>query len=415
MKLIKNISSLVTMNANGRLFKVGKEMGEIGVINDGAMLFDEKIHFIGSTNETIEYIKSNNIQIDEEIDAIGKTVVPGFVDSHTHIVFAGNRSNEFARRLRGATYKEIAEEGGGILTTMKATRSATVNELTEQGKKLALSALKHGTTTIEIKSGYGLTTESELNQLYAIRNLKEDLPLNVVTTFMGAHDFPPEYADRRDEYVDLIYNEMLPIVAKEQLAEFCDAFVDQGYYTLDQGRKIFSKAKELGLRVKMHADELADVGAASLAAEVGSLSADHLLFVSDKGIEDLKNSGTVATLLPGTAYFIRLPYAPARKMIDSGAIVAIATDCNPGSCFTENIQLILSLSVINMKMTAEEALTASTLNAAHALGMSSFIGSLELGKQADFVVANVSSYTDLFYHFGINHVGEVRIKGKKVV
>lgn len=412
-KLVKNISSLVTVNAVGKKSKIKDEMGNIGEINDGAMLFSDNIEFVGTTQEVEKYINDNSIAIEEVIDAKGKTVLPGFVDSHTHIVFAGNRSNEFARRLRGVTYKEIAEEGGGILTTMKATRQASIEELAAQGQKLAMSALKYGTTTLEIKSGYGLTLEAEMNQLKAIKLLKEKLPQTVVSTFLGAHDFPPEYADRRDEYVELICNEMLPQVAAEGLAEFCDAFVDTGYYTVEQGRKIFNKAKELGLRIKAHADELADVSAAELAAEVGAISADHLLFVSDNGIESLKKSGTVATLLPGTAYFIRLPYAPARKLIESGAVVALATDCNPGSCFTENMQQILSLAVINMKMTAEEALSAATLNAAAALGLSDRVGSLEIGKQADFIIANVSSYTDLFYHFGINHIEEVRIAGSK--
>lgn len=414
-KLINNIESLVTINANGNLHKTKEDMGNIGEIKNGAIIFDENIVFVGESSQADVYIRENGIQIDETIDASGKTVLPGFVDSHTHFVFAGNRSGEFARRLRGVTYQEIAQEGGGILTTMKATRNATIEELAEQGRKLALSALKYGTTAIEIKSGYGLTLEAEMNQLEAIKILQNELPQTIVSTFLGAHDFPPEYSDRRDDYVEHICNDMLPEVARRKLAEFCDAFVDKGYYTIEQGRKIFAKAKELGLKIKAHADELADVSAASLAAEMSAVSADHLLFVSDEGIEALKNSGTVATLLPGTAYFIRLPYAPARKVIDSGVITAIATDCNPGSCFTENMQLILSLSVINMKMTAEEALTAATLNAAAAINRSHRIGSLEVGKQADFLIANVNSYTDLFYHFGINHIEEVRIKGKKLI
>jgi|YNPMSStandDraft_1061717.scaffolds.fasta_scaffold00017_10 imidazolonepropionase len=413
--LIKNISSLVTINSNGKPFKTGTEMQEIGEIQHGAIVFDENILFVGKTDDALRFIYQNNVNIKETIDASEKTVLPGFVDSHTHFVFAGNRSNEFARRLRGATYQQIASEGGGILTTMKATRNASLDELVENGLRLANSALHYGTTTVEIKSGYGLETQAEIRQLEAIAVLKELLPQNVVATFLGAHDFPPEYAHTRDAYVDLICNEMLPLVAERRLAEFCDAFVDEGYYTVDQGRKIFLRAKELGLKIKAHADELANVSAAELAAEVGAISADHLLFVSDAGIEALKQAGTVACLLPGTAYFTRLPYAPARKLIESGAIVALATDCNPGSCYTENMQMVLSLAVINMKMTAEEALTAATLNAAAALNLSHKVGSLEIGKQADFLVADISSYTDLFYHFAINHISSVYIKGKKVV
>ncbi len=413
--LIKNISSLVTINADGKPYKCGEEMSDIGEIQNGAILFDEKILFVGTTDEALRYIFNNHIQVQETIDASGKTVLPGFVDSHTHFVFAGNRSFEFARRLRGVTYQQIAKEGGGILTTMKATRQASLDELVANGLKLANSALRYGTTTVEIKSGYGLSFDSEIRQLEAIAVLKEIAHQNVVPTFLGAHDFPPEYANNRDGYVELICEEMLPAVAEKQLATFCDAFVDEGYYTTEQGRKIFNRAKELGLKIKAHADELANVAATELAAEVGAISADHLLFISDSGIAALKNAGTVATLLPGTAYFTRLPYAPARKLIESGAIVALATDCNPGSCFTENIQMILSLAVINMKMTAEEALTAATLNAAAALCLSSQVGSLEVGKQADLLIASVSSYTDLFYHFGINHIQSVFVKGKKVV
>jgi len=412
---LKNISSLVTMNTNGRNVKTGTEMQNIGEIqNDGAVLFTDKIILADGQSTVNEYIKNNNIEILQEIDCTGKTVLPGFVDSHTHIVFAGNRSGEFARRLRGVTYQEIASEGGGILTTVNATRKASVEELTQNGLKLAQSAIKHGTTTIEIKSGYGLSTESELNQLRAIQNLRALVPMTISATFMGAHDFPPEYKDNRDAYVDLVCNEMLPLVAIEKLAEFCDAFVDKGYYTLEQGRKICETAKQYGMKIKLHCDELADVDAASLAAEVGAVSADHLLFISDKNIEALKQSGTVATLLPGTAYFIRMPYAPARKIIDSGAITALSTDTNPGSCFTENMQLILSLSVINMKMTAEEALSAATINGACALLLEQSKGSLETGKDADFAIYNSKSYTDIFYHFGINHIDSTWIAGSQV-
>lgn len=400
------------MNNNGKLFKTKEEMHDVGEIKEAAIIFDNNILWIGKSQDADEAIKNNNFKIEEIISGKGKTILPGFVDSHTHIVFAGNRSNEFARRLRGATYQEIAAEGGGILRTMKATREASIEDLAQKGIQLAKSAIKYGTTSIEVKSGYGLTIESELNQLEAAKILKKELPMNIRTTFMGAHDFPPEYQNDREAYIDLLINEMLPKVAEKGLADYADAFVDKGYYTTDQGRRILSKAKELGFELRLHADELADVDAASLAAEMNCLSADHLLFVSDKGIDALKNAGTVATLLPGTAYFIRMPYAPARKMLDSGAIVALATDCNPGSCFTENMQMILSLAVINMKMTAEEALNAATINAAYALRLSDRVGSLEIGKQSDIIMADVDSYTDLFYHFGINHIEKVWINGK---
>lgn len=415
LSLIKNISSLVTLNEGNPLYRTGKDMQNISEIKDGAILFGEKIEWIGKSDQAEDLLAKGKINPTKIFDYTGKTVLPGFVDSHTHIVFGGDRSGDFGKRLRGATYQEIANEGGGIQTTVKGTRSATIEEIVEQAERLAHSAIKHGTTAMEIKSGYGLNIESEIKLLKAIKILKERLPIHISTTFLGAHDFPQEYQNDRDAYVDLICNEMLPLVAKEELAEYCDAFVDKGYYTVEQGIKIFNRAKELGFKIRTHADELADVSAAQMAAQVGAKSADHLLFISDSGIQALKESGTVATLLPGTAYFIRMPYAPARKLIDNGAITALATDCNPGSCFTENMQLVLSFAVINMNMTAEEAITAATINPAYSLGISDKRGSLSVGKCADFIVADTHSYLNLFYHFGINNISQVWVNGNKIV
>ncbi len=411
--LFRNISSLVTVDTNGLNYKAGSKMNEIGEIKNGAMLFGDKIEWLGTDEEAERLLNSHTIIPDKIISAEGKTILPGFVDSHTHIVFAGDRSGEFGRRLRGATYKQIADDGGGILTTVKATRTASIDELYDNGKKLAISAIRHGTTSLEIKSGYSLNLEGELNQLKAIRMLKDFLPCEVRATFLGAHDFPTEYRDKREEYIDLLCNVMIPEVSRLELADYCDAFVDEGYYTVDEGRRILETAKKYGLKVRLHADEMADVSAGMLAADTGCLSADHLLFVSDKSLSAMKSAGTVACLLPGTAYFIRMPYADARKIIDMGLITAIATDTNPGSCYTENMQFILSLAVINMKMSAEEAISAATINGAFSLEISDRKGSLEIGKDADFAVYNCKSYTDIMYHFGINHVVETWIKGKK--
>lgn len=410
--LLKDISSLVTIASKGKKRLCGYEMNKISEIKNASMLFDEKILWIGNTSEIDKIILIE--KPDQIIELKNKTVIPGFVDSHTHIVFAGNRSDEFAKRLRGATYEEIAAEGGGIQTTVKATRNASIEELVQNASQIAKNALAHGTTTMEVKSGYGLTTESEIKQLKAIKKLAETLPIRIIPTFLGAHDFPAEYKNNKEKYIDIICNEMIPLVAEEKLAVYVDAFVDRGYYTLEQAEKIFTAANKYGLKIRVHSDELANVEAASLAAKFNAVSADHLLFVSDNGIEELKKAGTIATLLPGTAYFIRMPYAQARKLIDNGLAIALATDCNPGSCYTENMQIILSLAVINMKMTAEEALTAATLNGAASLELSDICGSLEVGKQADFSILNINSYADLFYHFGINHVDEVWIAGRKV-
>ncbi len=413
--LLFNIGSLVTISQKGEKYKTGMAISDVAEIKDGAILFSEKIEWIGTSSDAKKKLDDKSIIPDKIIDAEGKTVLPGFIDSHTHIVFAGNRSDEFGRRLRGATYQEIAESGGGIQATVRATRNATIEELFDNGLRLAKSAIKYGTTSLEIKSGYGLDLETELKMLRAIKKMKEVLPIKIRTTFLGAHDFPLEYKDNHDKYVEILCKEMLPIVAEEGLAEYCDAFVDKGYYSIQQAERIFRSAMDLGLKIRMHADELADVDAAGLAADIGAISADHLLFISDKNIDKLRDSGTVATLLPGTAYFIRMPYAQARKIIDRGAIVALATDCNPGSCFTENMQNILSLSVINMRMTAEEALNAATLNAAHSLGYSSEAGSIEVGKDADLILTDTTSYIDLFYHFGVNHVDSVWVRGELFV
>ncbi len=411
--LFKNINSLVTVNSDGALYKVGEQMQDIGEIKNGAMIVSDVIEWIGETSDLGDIISHYNI--DQEIDLKGKTVLPGLVDSHTHVVFGGNRSAEFGMRLRGATYAEIAEAGGGIQTTVNATRKASVEELAEVGRGLAMSAAKYGTTSMEIKSGYSLTIEGEIKQLEAIRHLSETLPLRITPTFMGAHDFPKELKGDRNAYINQIVNEMIPYISENKLAEFNDVFVDKGYYTTDEGTRVLEAGKKYGLMPKAHCDELADVGAATMAANSSAISADHLLFVSDEGIANLKNAGTVAGLLPGTAYFIKMPYAPARKLIDSGVIAAIATDCNPGSCFTENMQTIMSLSVINMGMTAEEAISAATINGAYSIRKSNEVGSLEVGKKADFIICNFANYVDIFYHFGINHVEQTWINGKQII
>lgn len=413
-KIITNISSLVTVNTKGENCKAGNKMRDIGEIKNASMIFDKEIKWIGTNQELKEIIIQKNIIPDEIIDVKGKTILPGFVDSHTHIVFGGNRSAEFAKRLRGYTYQQIADEGGGILTTVKGTRESSIEELVDSGKKLVLTAIRHGTTAFEVKSGYGLSTESELKLLQAIKILKAELPVHISSTFLGAHDFPPEYKNDHNSYIELICNEMLPAVKEQNLAEFCDAFIDEGYYSLQEGEKVLRAGLDNGLKLKVHCDELADFGATKLACKLGAVSADHLLFVSDDGINALKKSGTVATLLPGTAYFIRMPYAPARKLIDNGCIVALATDCNPGSCFTENLQSILSLAAINMKMSAEEVISAATINGAAAICQSDKMGSLEIGKLANFIIADVPNYVDLVYHFGINHIEQTWINGKQV-
>lgn len=408
--LLMNIDSLVTVSADGSLSKTGPSMRDVGELTNAAMLFDERILWIGPTSEAKQHLSADV----EVVDCSGKTVMPGFVDSHTHMVFAGSRSGEFARRLAGASYAEIAAEGGGILTTMRAVREADVESLIDVGDALLTSALQHGTTTAEIKSGYGLDVESELRLLDAIGQLQLGHEARVVGTFLGAHAVPPEYKHDPEAYVNLVINEMLPRVREQGTASFCDVFVDAGFFTEAQGERILIAAREHGLRLKIHADEIALVGASTMAARVGCISADHLEHSTIEEIKALRDAGVVCTLLPGTAYTLRLPYPDARTMIDEGAVVALATDCNPGSCFTENMQTILSLSCINMGMSIEEAIVASTLHGAAALGLANDLGSLEVGKFADVVVYDVPSYKDIVYHFGVNHVWGVWVGGVEV-
>lgn len=412
LTLLTDISTLITVDSHGRGRKSGAEMQDIGTISNAAMLFDDRIRWFGTAEDAQSIVQSGGFHPTHTHSAKGGVVMPGFVDSHTHIVFAGSRADEFARRLRGTTYLEIAAEGGGILRTMQAVRSATEDELYATGRRLALAALQTGTTTIEIKSGYGLTPESEMNLLRAANRLRRELPQRVVVTFMGAHDFPPEFSYRRDDYVDIVCNEMLP--AAEGLAEFCDVFTDTGYFTLEQSKKILQTAAKYDFRLKVHADELTSFGAAEMAAEMGAVSADHLLFCSETGMDSMRQSGTVATLLPGTAYTLRLPYAPARTMIERGLTVALATDCNPGSCYMENMQLVLSLACTNMRMTVEEAISAATINGAAALGLGKETGSIEVGKAADFLIVDCMEYPEIVYHFGGNCVEEVWISGRQV-
>lgn len=409
--LLVNIGQLLQVTDAADLNKRGSAMQDLHILSDAAMLVEESILWIGPNDRHTEVIH----RADTVIDCGGRVVMPGFVDSHSHVVFAGSRSHEFARRLQGVSYQQIAAEGGGILATMNAVRAASEDELFRQASVLALSAMEHGTTTLEIKSGYALDTEGELKMLRAIRRVRESHPLTVHSTFLGAHDVPPEYAHDRDAYVRLVCNDMIPRVVDEGLATTCDVFCDTGYFTVEQSRMILDTAQRHGMRTKVHADELSCFHAAELAVECGSLSADHLLFVSDAGIESLASSDTVATLLPGTAYTLRLPYAPARRLLGAGAAVALATDCNPGSCFSENMQGVLSLACANMNMSIEESISAATINGAFALRASDIAGSLEVGKQADFLILDTRHYADLVYHFGVNHVAQTWIRGRCVV
>lgn len=398
---IKNISQLVTIAAHGARTKTGPEMRELGILNNAGVLCENgKISWVGEMKDWDRTLPESL----NEVDASGKVVLPGFVDSHTHMMFAGNRAYEFALRSQGATYQQIAEAGGGILNTITHVRAASKKELKKQTLRYLNAMMKHGTTTVEIKSGYGLDFDSEVKMLEAINELKDEEMMTVVPTFIGAHAFPPEYKQNRKAYVELILEKMIPHVGKKKLAAFCDVFCEKGYFETEDAERILNEGRKWGMAPKIHAEELNPLGGAELAARVGAVSADHLEHIADQGITALRETGVVATLLPGVSFFLNHGYAPARKLIDSGVAVAIASDFNPGSCMSFSMPMMMTIACTQMRMTPEEALVACTLNGAAALNMSSTIGSIEVGKNADLLVADIPDWKYLAYHFGTNHI-----------
>lgn len=406
--LIKNIRELVTVDSGGRPFKVGKEMRDLGTIKDGCIFVEDGIiQWVGSTEA---FGLSLNRDADV-IDASSLVALPGFVDSHTHALFAGSREREFAMRAVGKTYQEIAAEGGGIARTVAATRAASKKELKKLTSKRLDAMMQHGTTTVEIKSGYGLDPDSEVKMLEAIRELADEHFMTIVPTFLGAHAVPAEYAQKKDAYVELVCEHMLPYVARKNLARFCDVFCERGYFTVEESRRILERAKSLGLQLKVHADEFTAIGGTQLAAELGALSVDHLEHVQAEGVKALKAGETVAVVLPGVSFFLRHPYAPARALIDAEIPVALASDFNPGSCMSFSIPLMMTIACTQMSVTPEEGICAATLNAAAAVGLSSILGSIEVGKQADIILYDIPSYDYLAYHFGTNLVATVIKKG----
>jgi imidazolonepropionase len=414
--VVHSAGQLLTLaSANGP--RRGLAMGELSLITDGAVAVQGgRIVLVGHSQEVIAAAGSGS----RLIDASGKVVMPGFVDPHTHVIFAGDRASEFEMRLQGASYMEIMSAGGGIMNTVRATREASLEEIVSQSRPRLDRMLSYGTTTVEAKTGYGLDTESELKMLEAIRLLDESHPLDLVPTFLGAHAIPAEYKGRVDEYVDLVVDEMMPALEPAGYLDhrpplFCDVFCEEGAFSVEQSRRILHKAKSLGMGTRIHADEFNCLGGTALAVELGATSADHLACTTEEEIRLLADSDAVGVLLPGTPFGLAEDhYALARKMIDMGVAVALATDLNPGTCYCESIPFILALACRHMGMTPAEAIVASTINAAHAVGLGNEVGSLELGKKADLLVVDIPDYRHLSYRFGTNLVQTV-IKAGRVV
>ncbi|NHJ33668.1 MAG: imidazolonepropionase [Asgard group archaeon] len=412
--VIKHANELVTLNSKYGIPRIGKAMKELAIINDGALAIKEgKIVFVGTTDDLLKVVKIEEKTI--QIDATNKLVTPGFVDPHVHLIFAGSREDELTMKLAGKTYLEILEAGGGILKTVRETRKATIDDLVENGKNILDKMLKHGTTTVEAKSGYGLTTEDEIKSLEAVKALDKQHPIDLISTFLGAHAIPPEYKDRTDEYVDLVIKDMLPRIAEKGLAEYCDVFCEKGIFSVNQTRKILLAARKLGIKTIIHIDEIVDTNGAALAAELKAVQTGHLLQSNDDGLKAMAEAGVIAVLLPGTPFCLMMKdYAPARKMIEFGIPVAIATDLNP-NCWTESMLMTIVLSCYNMKMSPAESLTAATINAACAIQRENEIGSLEVGKKADITIFTVPNHYFLSYQFGVNLVSKVIKNGKIVV
>ena len=406
--LVTNIGMLAT--PQGSAARCGKEQGEITVLRDAWVLIEDGVFTAVGTGTPDQDLCREA----EVLDAGGKLVTPGLVDAHTHLIFGGWRQNELGMKLHGVSYLEILAQGGGILSTVTATRSATEEELTEKAREALDEMLTFGVTTCEAKSGYGLNLENELKQLRAIRNLQETHPMDIAATFLGAHAVPKEYKEDREEYIRILCEEMIPAVAAEHLAQFCDVFCETGVFSAEESRKILEAGKKYGMIPKIHADEIDPIGGSQLTCEVGAISAEHLIVCPPEGIEAMAKGGTVACCLPATSFYLGATFAPARDMVTAGVPVAMATDFNPGSCPSLNLQFVINLGCLKYRLTPEEVLTAVTLNAAAAIKMADTVGSVEAGKKGDLVLWDAPDLDYICYRMGSN-LAKTVVKAGEIV
>ncbi|CAM3506959.1 imidazolonepropionase [Flavobacterium gelidilacus] len=406
--LLINIKELLQVREKSVNMVSGKEMNDLPILNDAFLLLENNI--ISDFGKMVDCPTNSDAKI---IDVTGKIVLPTWVDSHTHIVYAGNRVQEFVDRINGLTYEEIANRGGGILNSAKKLNETSENDIYEQSKLRLEEVMQQGTGAVEIKSGYGLTVEGELKMLRVIKRLKENYPIEIKATFLGAHAFPSEFKENHKVYIDLIINEMLPKIAEENLADYIDAFLETGYFSVDETVKIIQAGKKYGLQAKIHVNQFTAIEGIKACVENNALSVDHLEVVTDEDIEVLKNSKTMPVALPSCSYFITIPYTPARKMIDAGLPLAIATDFNPGTTPSGNMNFVVAAACIKMKMTPEEAINAATINAAYAMGVSETHGSITKGKKANIIITKpLTSFYQLPYEFTSNLIDKVMIEGQ---
>ncbi|MBU0472604.1 MAG: imidazolonepropionase [Bacteroidetes bacterium] len=407
--LLRNPTQIITVNTKGTNFKHGKEMNDIGVLLNHSILIED-----GIIKNIIENSRINESEFHNEINLENKIVLPGLIECHTHTAFAGSRSEEFKLKLQGISYEDIAKSGGGITKTMNAVRNSTFDELMEIVKPRIDDFISQGITTLEIKSGYGLSFYDEIKLLQVIKALNKIYKIDIIPTFLGAHTFPPEYINDNEKYIDLINNELIPYIANHNLAKFCDAFCESTAFSAEQIERIFNVAKKNGLKLKLHTEQFNSIGGLEIALKMGATSVDHLEVLREEQIDLIAESNTTAVLLPGVSFFLNYDYAPARKLIDSNTIVALATDYNPGSSHISNFQLIMSLAAIKMQMTIEEIISAITINSAKALDISNSVGSLEIGKNADFSVFKANDYSEIVYNVGKN-LNVMTIKNGEVI